>query len=36
MATGTVITDIRATHTSDDFMAFLNTVNHRVPAGLGG
>lgn len=34
VATGTVITDIRATHTSDDFVAFLHKVNRNVPAGL--
>lgn len=34
MATGSVITDIRATHTSADFIAFLNKVNRNVPDGL--
>ena len=34
MATGTVITDIRSTHTSADFVAFLNKVNRDVPDGL--
>jgi transposase len=34
VATGTVITDIRKTHTTDDFVAFLNKVNRNVPAGL--
>jgi transposase len=34
IATGTVITDIRKTHTSADFVAFLNKVNRNVPAGL--
>jgi transposase len=34
MATGTVITDIRSTHTSADFVAFLNKVNRNVPDGL--
>jgi len=34
IATGRVITDIRSTHTSDDFIAFLNKVNRHVPAGL--
>jgi transposase len=34
MATGTVITDIRKTHTTDDFIAFLNEVNRNVPAEL--
>jgi transposase len=34
IATGTVITDIRKTHTSDDFVAFLNKVNRNVPADL--
>ena len=29
-----MITDIRSTHTSDDFIAFLNKVNRHVPAGL--
>jgi transposase len=32
IATGTVITDLRATHTSDDFIRFLNKVNRNVPA----
>ena len=34
VATGTVITDIRKSHTSDDFIAFLNKVNRNVPAEL--
>jgi transposase/transposase-like protein len=34
MATGSVITDIRATHTSADFIAFLNKVNRNVPDDL--
>lgn len=34
IATGTVITDIRRTHTSDDFIAFLNKVNRNVPTEL--
>jgi len=34
MATGTVTTDIRSTHTSADFVAFLNKVNRNVPDGL--
>jgi transposase len=34
IATGTVITDIRKRHTSDDFVAFLNKVNRNVPAEL--
>ena len=32
IATGKVITDIRARHTSADFVAFLNKVNRNVPA----
>ena len=34
IATGKVITDIRARHTSADFVAFLNKVNRNVPADL--
>lgn len=34
LATGTVITDLRRTHTSADFVAFLNKVNRNVPAEL--
>jgi transposase len=34
IASGTVITDIRSSHTSDDFIAFLNKVNRNVPAEL--
>lgn len=34
IATGTVITDLRKTHTSDDFVAFLNKVNRNVPNDL--
>jgi DDE superfamily endonuclease len=34
VATGTVITDIRKSHTRADFIAFLNKVNREVPAEL--
>ena len=34
VATGKVITDIRARHTSADFVAFLNKVDRNVPNGL--
>jgi len=34
IATGKVITDIRKSHTSDDFIAFLNKVNRNVPKTL--
>jgi transposase len=34
VATGTVITDVRKSHTSADFIAFLNKVNRQVPAEL--
>lgn len=34
IATGNVITDIRARHTSADFVAFLNKINRNVPATL--
>lgn len=34
VATGKVITDIRRSHTSADFIAFLNKVNREVPKGL--
>lgn len=34
IASGTVITDIRSSHTSDDFIAFLNKVNRNVPPEL--
>jgi transposase len=34
IARGTVISDIRASHTQDDFIAFLNKINREVPAGL--
>lgn len=34
MATGTVITDLRQTHTSKDFVAFLNKINRNVPDDL--
>lgn len=34
LATGKVITDIRAHHTSADFIAFLNKVDKEVPKGL--
>jgi transposase/transposase-like protein len=34
MATGSVITDIRSSHSSADFVAFLNKVNRNVPDDL--
>ena len=34
VATGRVITDIRKSHTSADFIAFLNKVNRNVPTDL--
>lgn len=34
IATGKVITDIRARHTSADFVAFLNKINRNVPKDL--
>jgi transposase len=34
IAKGTVITDIRSSHTSDDFITFLNKVNRNVPPEL--
>ena len=34
VATGEVITDLRKTHTSKDFTAFLNKINRNVPADL--
>jgi transposase len=34
VATGAVVTDIRSTHTADDFVAFLNKLNRNVPAEL--
>lgn len=34
MATGTVLTDIRARHTSEDFVAFLGLIDRNVPKGL--
>jgi transposase len=34
VATGKVITDIRKSHTSADFIAFLNKVNREVPSDL--
>ena len=34
VATGTVITDIKKSHTSADFVAFLNKVNREVPDDL--
>jgi transposase len=34
VATGTVITDTRPRHTTDDFIAFLNTINRNVPKNL--
>jgi transposase len=36
IATGKVITDIRSSHKSDDFIVFLNKINREVPAGLNG
>ena len=34
MASGKVLTDIRAQHTSDDFLAFLGIIDRNVPAEL--
>jgi transposase len=34
IVSGMVITDIRSSHTSDDFIAFLNKVNRNVPPEL--
>ena len=34
MASGKVITDIRARHTSEDFLAFLSLIDRNVPAEL--
>jgi transposase len=34
IARGTVITDIRKTHTQEDFVAFLNKIDREVPAEL--
>ena len=34
IASGTVISDIRASHNQDDFIAFLNKINREVPADL--
>jgi transposase len=34
MASGRVITDIRASHTSDDFVAFLGLIDRNVPRDL--
>jgi len=34
IATGKVITDLRKSHTSADFVAFLNKINREVPAEL--
>lgn len=34
IARGTVISDIRASHTQDDFIAFLNKINRAVPEEL--
>lgn len=34
IASGKVITDLRARHTTDDFIAFLNTINRNVPKEL--
>jgi transposase len=34
IATGTVITDIRKTHTAEDFLTFLNKINANVPKDL--
>ena len=34
IATGTVITDLRKSHTAADFIAFLNKIDTEVPAEL--
>lgn len=34
IARGTVISDLRASHNQDDFIAFLNKINREVPAEL--
>ncbi len=34
MARGTVITDLRSSHTADDFVTFLNKINRQVPDDL--
>jgi transposase len=34
IASGTVISDIRTSHTQDDFIAFMNKINREVPAEL--
>ena len=34
VASGTVITDLRPSHTTDDFVRFLNKINREVPDGL--
>jgi transposase len=34
IATGTVISDLRRSHTTDDFIAFLDKLDRNVPAGL--
>jgi transposase len=34
IATGTVVTDIRSSHTSADFITFLNKINRNVPTDL--
>ncbi len=34
IAKGTVVTDIRSSHTTDDFVAFLNKINRNVPDEL--
>lgn len=34
VATGTVISDLRSSHTTDDFIAFLNKLDRNVPTGL--
>ena len=34
VARGTVITDLRSTHTTDDFVRFLNQINREVPEDL--
>src|SRR3979490_295333 len=34
MARGTVISDLRASHNQDDFIAFLNKINREVPTDL--
>jgi transposase len=34
VATGTVISDLRSSHTTDDFIAFLNKLDRNVPTGM--